>query len=75
MLRRGPHGVSFSERTGGPGGVKIPGRFSAPGGDFRTLPTLIYNEYLSETGGNANLTSGVLLVIVFRASKGKVSFV
>lgn len=34
------------------------------GGDFRTLPTLIYNEYLSETGGNANLASAISMVIV-----------
>lgn len=34
------------------------------GGDFRTLPTLIYNEYLSETGGNANLASAISMIIV-----------
>ncbi len=34
------------------------------GGDFRTLPVLIYNEYLSETGGNANLASAIAIIIV-----------
>ena len=37
------------------------------GGDFRTLPTLIYNEYLSETGGNANLASAISMIIVIIA--------
>ena len=34
------------------------------GGNFRTLPVLIYNEYLSETGGNANLASAISMIIV-----------
>ena len=34
------------------------------GGDFRTLPVLIFNEYLSETGGNANLASAISMIIV-----------
>ncbi len=34
------------------------------GGDFRTLPVLIYNEYLSETGGNANLASAISMIVV-----------
>ena len=34
------------------------------GGNFRTLPTLIYDEYLSETGGNANLASAISMVII-----------
>ena len=35
------------------------------GGNFRTLPVLIYDEYLSETGGNANLASAISLLILF----------
>ena len=34
------------------------------GSDFRTLPVLIYNEYLSETGGNGNLASAISIIIV-----------
>lgn len=34
------------------------------GGEFRTLPILIYDEYLSETGGNANLASAISMIIV-----------
>ena len=34
------------------------------GQDFRTLPVLIYNEYLSETGGNGNLASAISIIIV-----------
>ena len=34
------------------------------GGNFRTLPVLIYDEYLSETGGNANLASAISMIIV-----------
>ncbi|MCD8105381.1 MAG: iron ABC transporter permease [Lachnospiraceae bacterium] len=37
------------------------------GGNFRTLPVLIYNEYLSETGGNANLASAISMIIVIIA--------
>ena len=32
--------------------------------DFGTLPVLIFNEYLSETGGNANLASAISMIIV-----------
>ena len=32
--------------------------------DFRTLPVLIYNEYLSEIGGNGNLASAISIIIV-----------
>ncbi len=34
------------------------------GQDFRTLPVLIYNEYLSEIGGNGNLASAISIIIV-----------
>lgn len=34
------------------------------GGNFRTLPVLIYDEYLSETGGNANLASAISMIVV-----------
>ena len=34
------------------------------GSEFRTLPVLIYNEYLSETGGNGNLASAISIIIV-----------
>ena len=34
------------------------------GQEFRTLPVLIYNEYLSEIGGNGNLASAISIIIV-----------
>ena len=34
------------------------------GQDYRTLPVLIYQEYLSETGGNGNLASAISIIIV-----------
>ena len=34
------------------------------GQDFRTLSVLIYNEYLSEIGGNGNLASAISIIIV-----------
>ncbi len=34
------------------------------GQDFRTLPVLIYNEWLGEIGGNGNLASAISIIIV-----------